>query len=66
MATSILSVAAKSVTHTPTYQLDSQARLAILAQSDSARKSTEIERQRIAFISNNFGCDFGQKNQIPN
>ncbi len=63
MATSILSAAAKAVTHTPQYQLDPQARQAILALSDSARTGAEIERQRIAFCEKHFGCAFGQNIQ---
>lgn len=63
MANDILSTAAKVVTHTPQYQLDPQARRSILGQADSARTGAEIERQRIAFIANNFGCEFGQNNQ---
>jgi hypothetical protein len=60
MANSILSAAAKAVTNTPQYQLGGQARQAILAQSDSARTSTEIEQQRTAFCSSHLGCAFGQ------
>lgn len=60
MAESILSTAAKAVTRTPQYRLRPEDRQAILAQSDSARKGAEIERQRTAFSLNNFGCAFGQ------
>lgn len=66
MAESILSVAAKAVTHTPQYQLPKEARQAILAKSDSTRTGTEIERQRTAFTAKNFGCSFGQKTQATN
>ena len=63
MANCILSVAPEATQNTPQYQLPKEARQAILAQADSARISTEIERQRTAFVSNNFGCEFGQNIQ---
>lgn len=63
MANGILSAAAKAATNTPQYQLDPQARQAILARSDSARTGADIERQCTAFAANNFGCAFGQNNQ---
>ena len=61
MAKSILSVAPTATQNTPQYQLDPQARQAILARSDSARKNAKIERQRLAFSAKNFGCEFGLK-----
>lgn len=63
MATSILSAAAKAVTNTPQYRLPEADRQVLRAQADSSRTGTEIERQRAAFISNNFGCAFGQNIQ---
>lgn len=60
MANSILSVAPKATQNTPQYHLRDADRQAILAQSDSARTSTEIDQQRIAFCSSHFGCAFGQ------
>lgn len=61
MATSILSAAAKSAQNTPQYQLPSEARQAILAQSNFARTRQKIDRQRREFMSQNFGCQFGLK-----
>ena len=63
MANCILSVAAKAVAHTPQYHLPEAYRQALRAQADSAQTGTEIERQRIAFCSSNFGCEFGQNIQ---
>lgn len=62
MANCILSVAPKATKNTPQYHLPEADRQALRAQADSARTSTEIERQRTAFMANNFGCCFGQKN----
>ena len=63
MANCILSVAPEATQNTPQYQLPKEARQAILAQADSTRASTEIERQRTGFVSKNFGCEFGQNIQ---
>lgn len=63
MAKNILSVAPKATLNTPQYHLPAAARQAILAQASSAHTCAEIERQRIVFISNNFGCAFGQNIQ---
>ena len=46
--------------HSNTYRLPEADRQAILAKSDSAKASLQIERQRIAFAGRNGGCSFGQ------
>lgn len=61
MAKDILA-GAQAIAHTHQYQLPTEARQAILAQSDSARIHQKIEQQRIIFMANNFGCEFGQIN----
>ena len=63
MATSILSVTAKAVTHTPQYHLPEADRQAILAQADHPCIDREIERQLKQFAARNFGCEFGQNIQ---
>lgn len=60
MATRILT-AAQPVKHTPQYHLPEPDRQAILAHSDQVSRTQKIEFQRQSFISNNFGCAFGQK-----
>lgn len=62
MAKHILA-AAQPVKHTPQYQLPSEARQAILTQSDAGRLSRKIECQRQAFMSKNFNCPFGLKTE---
>ena len=61
MAEYILSAAAKTAPHTPQYQLDPQARLALLAGSESAKTALKIEHQYTAFAAKNNGCAFGQQ-----
>lgn len=63
MADCILPAAPKAATHTPQYQLDPQARQAILAQSNFTRTRQKIDQQRREFMSQNFDCEFGLKTQ---
>lgn len=59
MAKRILSGATPVSELTPQYQLSHEARQQILAGSDSARQSKEIERKRLAFVAQH-GSAFGQ------
>lgn len=63
MANCILVAPTATHTRTPQYQLDPQARRAILAQAPSAQKRAETDRQRTAFEALNAGCAFGQQIQ---
>ena len=58
MANGILSPEGSA--HTHQYQLDPQARQAILAQSHYIKTSLKIERQRVAFVEKN-GSNFGDE-----